>query len=230
MASPTPPPPPSDAPPPMPPATGPAAALPWEDPSRPVFEALIETVKMIVTEPTLAYQRVSVTGSLARPIGYLIIIGWIGVIFSQVYNIALGGIQLPFAEDMYDQTAFGLSLGVNIAIICLAPVLLLIGAAIQFLVIHLMLLIIGGANRDLSATFRVVCYASTPQLLNIIPMCGGLVAFFWTIVLLVIGLSVIHTTTHAKALIAVLLPLVLCCLACGGIIFMTGFAAALAAQ
>ncbi len=225
MATPTLPPP-IDVPPPM----TPHSALPWEDPAHPVFDALVETIKFFVTAPTAAYQRMAPTGSLARPLTYLIVVGWVGVIFSQVYSIAFGGITLPFAEEMVDPAAMSLSLGVNITIILIAPILLLIGAGIQLLVIHLMLMLVGGATRDLSATFRVICYATTPQLLNIIPLCGGLAAFVWTIVLLVIGLAVVHSTSHAKALIAVLLPFVLCCLACGGIGVLGGVFAALAAQ
>ncbi len=219
-------PPPIDVPPPM----TPHSALPWEDPARPVFDALVETIKLFVTAPTAAYQRMAPAGSLARPLTYLIVVGWVGVIFSQVYNIAFGGITLPFAEEMVDPAAMSLSLGVNITIILIAPILLLIGAGIQLLVIHLMLMLVSGATRDLSATFRVICYAATPQLLNIIPLCGGLAAFVWTIVLLVIGLAVVHSTTHAKALIAVLLPFVLCCLACVGIGLLGGVFAALASQ
>ncbi|MCP4896524.1 MAG: hypothetical protein GY906_06065 [bacterium] len=231
MAAPTPPqPPPVDGPPPQPPSPTPPATLPWEDPSRPIVEALFETIKLFVMSPTEAFHRMAPSGSLARPVVYLIVLGWIGVIFSQVYSIAFGGIQLPFAEDMYDPAAMGVSLGFNIGAIVLAPIIILFFAGIQLLVIHLMLLIVGGATRDLSATLRVICYAATPQLLSIIPLCGGFAALVWAIVLLVIGLSVVHSTTHAKALIAVLLPIVLCCLACVGVGVLGGVFAALAAQ
>jgi hypothetical protein len=81
-------------------------------------------------------------------------------------------------------------------------------------------MIVGGANNGFEATVRVVCYAQTAQLAGIVPFCGGLIAAIWAIVLYVIGLATAHRTTQGKAVLAVLLPVVLCCAFVAALVFM----------
>jgi hypothetical protein len=45
----------------------------------------------------------------------------------------------------------------------------------------------------------------------VIPFCGGLIAGIWKIVLYCIGLARAHETDTGRAVIAVLLPLIICC-------------------
>jgi hypothetical protein len=208
-----PPPPPIEPGMPAAPPPGPMARLPWEEPGRPFVEALFETVKLFVTRPSEAYARMAVEGDLIRPVLYAIILGWVGVFFAQVFNIAMGGFQMGMMRR-WGMNASAVSPMVNIAIIVAAPLLVIIGLAIQTVVFHLVLMLIGGATRGFDATLRACCYAGTAQLAGIVPVCGGLVGLVWAIVLLVIGIATAHRTTQGKAALAVILPGVLCC-ACG---------------
>jgi hypothetical protein len=87
-------------------------------------------------------------------------------------------------------------------------------------------MIVGGARKPFETTFRVVCFSSgSTYLLSIIPICGGMVACVWNIVLQCIGLARAHETDTGKAVIAVLLPIIVCC---GGLILLAilgGFSA-----
>ena len=44
-----------------------------------------------------------------------------------------------------------------------------------------------------------------------IPVCGGIVAAVWALVVNCIGLARAHETTTGKAVFAILLPLIVCC-------------------
>jgi len=44
-----------------------------------------------------------------------------------------------------------------------------------------------------------------------IPFCGGMIAGVWNIVLEIIGLARAHETDTGKAVLAVLLPIIVCC-------------------
>jgi len=90
-------------------------------------------------------------------------------------------------------------------------VFVIIGYFIAAGVLHLCLLIIGGARRDFEATFRVVCYAAGANLFNIVPFCGGLVAWLWNAVLNVIGVREAHEISTGRALLAYCLPALVCC-------------------
>ncbi|MGE5237029.1 MAG: YIP1 family protein [Acidobacteriota bacterium] len=206
----------------------PLAPLPWEQPGYPALEGLYETAKLFLTKPTEAFQRMSISGDLGRPLGYAVILGWVGIIAGQAYNIALRGTMrnmlAPFSHG--EDLAFGL--GFNIAIMVVAPILILLGVFIGSAILHLFLMLVGGNNNGFVTTTRVVCYATTIQIFQIVPLCGGLIGAAWGVVLEIIGIAAAHRTTQGKAAAAVLLPMVLCCV-CLAILAVAFGAAILAA-
>ena len=69
-------------------------------------------------------------------------------------------------------------------------------------------------NFGYESTFRVIAYSSgSTALFYAVPFCGGLVAFIWSLVVQIIGVKEIHGTTTGTAVMAVLLPFLVCC--CG---------------
>ena len=89
----------------------------------------------------------------------------------------------------------------------LAPLVLFLVAG----VLHLCLMLVGGARQGLEATIRVVAYSESATLLAIVPLCGGLAGTLWMLVLYVIGLRELHGTSTSRAVLAVILPVFLCC-------------------
>jgi hypothetical protein len=191
--------------------------IPWEDPGRPFFDGLFETVKLLAMSPGEAFGRMPVTGGIGRPLFFAIVIGWVSIAVAVFWNVLLQGMWMPFlesAEDLAGMGAmYGLTIGWGLMMVVLAPLFVIIGVFIAAAVLHLMLMIVGGAESGFEATVRVVCYVQTAQLAGIIPFCGGLIALVWTVVLYVTGFSTAHRTTQGKALLAVLLPVIACCVA-----------------
>ena len=84
-------------------------------------------------------------------------------------------------------------------------------------IFHLCLMIVGGAKQPFETTFRVVCFAGgSANPLLVIPICGGLIAGIWKIVLYCIGFARAHETDTGRAVLAVILPVIVCC---GGALF-----------
>jgi hypothetical protein len=214
-----------------PPPTATTPTIPWEQPGYPVLEALYETAKLFLTKPNEAFTRMPVLGDLGRPLMYSVIFGWVGMIAAQIYRLAFRGAMWSMLPGMFPgmhRPSFALPLAVNFAIMVLAPILILLGIFIGSAIIHLFLMLVGGANSGFTATMRVVCYSGTTQVLQVIPFCGGLIAVVWTLVLEIVGLTIAHRTTQGKAALAVLLPLALCC-ACIVVLFLAFGAAIFAA-
>jgi len=63
--------------------------------------------------------------------------------------------------------------------------------------------------------------------LQLIPVCGGVIAAVWGIVVNCIGLARAHETDTGRAVLAVFLPIILCCGLGFVILFMAGGLAAL---
>jgi hypothetical protein len=220
-------PPPSSGGAPAPPAAQP---LPWEQIGYPALEGLYETAKLVLTAPSQAFARMSLTGTLGRPLTYAIIFGWIGIIANQIYSIALRGAMRGFLSGLpgYNpKLMFGLPIFASVGLMIVAPVFVLIAVFIWSAILHLFLMLVGGANTGFASTVRVVCYTGTVQVLQVVPFCGGMIGGIWALVLYIIGLAIAHRTTQGKAALAALLPIVLCCV-CVAIIALA-FGAAIAA-
>jgi len=202
-------------PPPPAESVDPIPVIPWEDRGRPALEGLFETIKLLALSPGEAFRRMPTTGGIGRPLFFAVIIGWVSIAVAVFWNMLFQGMWLPFMETTEDLAGmgavYGFTIGWGLLMVVLAPLFAIIGVFIAAAVLHLMLLILGAAEGGFEATVRVVCYVQTAQLGGIIPFCGGFIALVWTVVLYVIGFSTAHRTSQAKALVAVLLPVVLCC-------------------
>ncbi len=206
-----------------PPVAPPAAApIPWEDPARTsAFERFVETVKLLATRPNEAFAGMPTTGGIGSPLLFAIVVGWIGIAVAVAWNTLFQGMWIPFIGGGEEAAIMaGFTAAWAVGAIILAPILVIIGVFIGAAVLHLMLMIVGGANNGFEATVRVVCYAQTAQLAGIIPFCGGLISMVWAIILYVFGLATAHRTTQGKAVLAVVLPVVLCCAFVAAMLFM----------
>ena len=209
-------------------SAAPPPALPWETPREPFLEAFFETVKLFVTRPSEAYSRMRTSGDLGRPILYAIALGWLGIIVGQLYSLALRGVTWHFMPGMERLQGIGMSAAFTVMMMVFAPLFVLIGLFIWSGIVHLMLLILGSAQEGFDATFRVMSYATTAQLAQVVPFCGGLVGFIWALVLEIMGIAEAHRISQGKAALAVLLPLVICC-ACVAAVFAVSGAAIVSA-
>lgn len=201
-----------------PPPPAPASALrpiPWEDTgSAGAMARLIETVKLLATAPGEAFARMPTSGGIGQPLLFAILVAWVGVAISAVWGLLFGGMTLPFV-DRDELGVFGAMMGMStvmtLGIVVLTPLITSVVVFLQAAILHLMLMLVGGATKDFEATARACSYSQAAQLAQAIPFCGGLLSVVWSLVLLIVGLATAHGTTRGKAAIAVILPVVLCC-------------------
>ena len=93
-----------------------------------------------------------------------------------------------------------------------APVFIVCGLLVGSAILHLMLMIVGGAKNGFGATLRAFSYSRAAEVFQVLPFCGAFLAFIGGILLLIQGLAVAHRIPLGKATLAVLLPLVVCCI------------------
>jgi hypothetical protein len=201
-------------------AAAPQSGLPWDHrKERGFFNAFIETLVMVLTKPSEAFTAMKREGGLAEPLIYALIGGCVGGVVSFLFSLGLQSFGL-FA-DHHD--TFGAMAGMGIgsaAFIVLLPLFVIIGLFIWSAIVHLCLMIVGGANQSFETTFRVVAFSQgSTGPLQMIPVCGGFIALVWSLVCNCIGLARAHETSTGRAVLAVLLPLIVCC---GGV-FLVAF-------
>jgi hypothetical protein len=190
----------------------PRSGLPWEHRHERGFaNAFIETLAMVLTKPDQAFRTMKTEGGLAEPLIYALIGGCVGGIVSLLLSLGLQSMGLFAGQRDTFAALAGIGVG-SIALIVLVPVFIVIGLFIGAAVVHLCLMIVGGANKSFETTFRVLAFShDSTGPLQIIPVCGGLISGVWALVVNCIGLARAHETTTGRAVLAVLLPFIVCC-------------------
>lgn len=196
---------------------------PWEDRSGHGFvKGLIRTIKESMFNPTEFFKSMPVTGGLTDPLLYAMIIGMIGTAFSYLWQVIFQATLMSCIPlDMEIVPDY-----IAVAAVIM-PFMIIIVLFIWSGILHLFLMMAGGAKAGFEATFRAAAYSNGPLILNVIPFCGGVIAWIWSIVLVIIGLREAQKASTGKAVFAALAPLVLCCgLMLAGMVMMGLMAAA----
>jgi hypothetical protein len=196
------------APDPDPARTGPA----WEQTGGSWWLRFAQTTQAVLTGPDLFFRTMRREGGIGQPIVFGVIGSLLGGLAAAIYQMVLStltaGMQGPAAaREQAFVSAF--STGCVFVVMPLAAVLgMFIGSGIY----HVMLILLGGARRSYETTLRVSAYSTgATNMLNLIPLCGSIIAGIYAIVVAIIGLARAHEISTGKAAAAVLLPLVLCC-------------------
>jgi hypothetical protein len=185
--------------------------LPWEHrQERGFFNAFIETLTMVLTRPAEAFSVMKREGGLGEPLIYALIGGCLGGIVSALFSLGFQSIGL--FTDKNNSLAAMTGMGIGFGTIILVPLFIVIVLFIWSGLAHLCLMIVGGANQPFETTFRVVAFSQgSAGPLQIIPLCGGLISGVWALVCNCIGLARAHETDTGRAVLAVFLPLIVCC-------------------
>ena len=184
--------------------------LPWEHRQQlGFFKAFFDTASMLLMKPGEAFLMMKREGGMTDPLLFAMIGGCAGTIVSTLFQIGLASI--PGVGGSNNVIAmFGM--GAVVGFLLLTPLFMAAGIFIGSAILHLCLMLLGGANKPFETTFRVVCFScGAAYLFSIIPFCGGYITPIYNIVLNCIGVSRAHETTTGKAVLAVLLPLIVCC-------------------
>ena len=205
-------------------------STPWEQRDRiGLVSALVETTQQVFTRPTEFFRAMPVTGGLGGPLLYGVIVGYAGLVAAAIYGAIFQAVAGPRLFELthrselekflpYVQGGMGLVLQV-----VLGPLLIAAGLFISSAILHLLLMLFGGAPRGFEATFRVRCYAEAASLLRLVPFCGTPIFVIFILVLTIVGLSEAHGIGRGRAAAVVLLPLFfLCCCCVGAIVLAVG--------
>jgi hypothetical protein len=205
----------------------PHSGLPWDERAqRGVLAAFAETARMVLTNPYLAFSRMLTDGSLLGPFIYNLIGGWLGLVASGIYLVLTVRAQPPSSagetafRQLFDLTpAMAMSELKFFAV--MGPILVSVVALISSGIAHLFLMLAGGANKPYHVTLRVFCFSyGSAQLLQLLPICGSLVAPVWLIVCCVAGLAAAHETTTGRSVAAMALFMAACFACCIGFVLL----------
>lgn len=211
----------------------PAANLPpWEDRARYGHLAgFFETIRTAMTAPAAFFADQPVRRGLTGPASFAVILGTltsvVGWVWSKVFDRTLmdlleqiEGFDPPSAAEAAISGFF------ETAGVLASPLLALASLFVTTAVLHLAVLMLVRGGRGFEATLRAVAYGGAAAILMLVPVCGNGVGALWSLVLTIVGIQRLHRCGGGTATLIVLLPLLLCCGACGGLAAVIGLLAA----
>lgn len=183
---------------------------PWEDQEHLGFiQGLSQTIRQSLFSPRDFFAGLPRHGGLLNPLFYALIVGTVGSMVGYLWSFAFGNSLV---------STISLSKGGAVVVAFLLPLLVFMGLVIAAVLLHVSLFLVGGANEDFEATFRVVCYSAATDLFGVLPLIGGFVGLIWKIYITVVGIREVHGISTARSVLAFALPSLVCCgLVAGGI-------------
>ncbi len=173
------------------------------------------------TQPQAAFSRLRQDGDLVSPILFGLIVGFVGGLLDQIWSLMFGGslaLLSGLANDLPLEHLAGMGGAGIVGVVMFLVVFPFAYLFVLFIasgIYHLVLNLLGGLQQSeagFEGSLKVVAYSAPAGLAAIIPFVGGIIGMIWALVLYIIGLATVHKTTHAKAVLAVLIPIVLCCI------------------
>jgi hypothetical protein len=170
------------------------------------------TVGEVFGQTSSMFSMMRRRGGLGAPMGFAVVGGMIGALANLFYRIVITGIG-GVAGGAGPQVAFE-EAGPGCATLVCAPLVVILVLFVGSFIVHLMLLLVGGADGGFDTfetTFRVgsYCYGAT-ALLSLIPFIGGCLQWVVGSVFMIIGIASAHEITTGKAAAAVLVPVLVC--------------------
>jgi hypothetical protein len=190
-----------------------AAPIPWEDRKQlGAPAAFLETIKLFFFAPEEAWSRTKEKGDFGDPMLFGVLVSWIGMFASSLYNLMLPRPWLRFFPGEFRRRFpqfFAVHAGATACSIVIAPLLIVLGLFLGAAVLHVCLFLVGGLRDSTSGfegTFRTVSYSSVSGLAYVVPFVGWLIALLWAFYLNVKGAVRMHRTTTGRAVFALVIP------------------------
>jgi hypothetical protein len=218
---------------PPPPGAYARGPTPWEARAEyGVFKGLWLTWKEIMLRPDAFWTRVRPDGPWLDALAFAVILGVLGY----VLGLLLTGVGLSQQQDIShlpgwipDDEKFSqartmieerLRQGPSLGGIIVTALFLPLGLFLWAGLLHLIAMLYNATRHDFWATFRVVCYASAPNVFSSVRLLW-LLAWLYTMVQLFLGILRVQETTPGKAGLTLVTPSVfVCCCCCSGPLLM----------
>ncbi|MBW2095181.1 MAG: zinc-ribbon domain-containing protein [Deltaproteobacteria bacterium] len=178
---------------------------PWEKRSEiGLWQGILQTAKAVLFSPETLFKELTYEGGKREPLAFGLLTGSIGSMLGLFWQSLIPGGLLLLGHSFLSQFAIGI---IVLIVLAMIPLMVTIGIFIYTGILHVLLLMVRGANNGFEATFRVVSYSQAAQVVGIIPFIGGWVGGIWQLIIQVIGLREMHETSYLRVILAFVIPL-----------------------
>jgi hypothetical protein len=170
------------------------------------WKGLYQAAKAALFYPGRFFRDMLSGRGIREALAFGLLFGSVGAMFGWFWQFLMLFEKFRLiAEYFMGQVTLGI---LFVGILVLVPLFVVLEILFSTCILHVTLLIVRGAGHGFDATFKVMAYSQASQILGLIPFVGGLIGWFWQLVIRIIGLKEIHQTTYLRVIMAFLLPIV----------------------
>jgi hypothetical protein len=189
---------------------------PWEDRRRfGLLNGFYLTVREVILSPDRLFARMPTRLGLWQPLLFAVAAGVISAFFDWMWSLAGSSLRVLMEHDLLRPLRHPF---VAMGFFFFSPIYVFAEIFIRAALMHVCLMLVDGNRSGFEATFRVAAYTEAVWIISIVPFCGNVVAMVWGTALAIVGLQRVHQTEAWRAVLAVLLPLLVCLASCGGVL------------
>lgn len=178
---------------------------PWEKRSEiGLWQGILQTCKAVLFSPETLFRELTYDAGKREPLAFGLLTGSIGSMLGFFWQSLIPGGLLLLGHSFLSRFTLGI---IVLFVVAMIPLIVAIGIFVYSWILHLLLLIVRGANNGFEATFRVVSYSQAAQIVGIIPFIGGWIGGIWQLIIQIIGLREIHETSYLRVILAFVIPL-----------------------
>lgn len=189
---------------------------PWEHLDRHgFFHGLWATIKGAVFRPTQFFRAMPVTGGMAKPLGFYILLSMLSATVQTFWNALLFDTlnqYFQFPPEIASHIEFNLGRDL-LTVGVLTPAFSILYIFIFSGIMHLALRTLRSGEGGFEGTLRAMAYTNAVAVFSLVPFLGPLVGVLWWMVIYLIALKEAHRASYGRVLLAMHLPLVVVILA-----------------
>lgn len=178
--------------------------IPWERQDiYGFFPGLFLTLRQILLHPMAFFTAMPEGRPRSKALVFNLLISEFLLVIDFLWS--LGGMPSQLTATGQGTAGDSNSLGFLLALL-LVPPILAIGVFLDAWLTQLLLLLFRNARKNVSETFRVMCYSAAPMVLSAIPVAGQILSpliLVWYMALQAIGLRQLHQGGYTQILAAV---------------------------
>lgn len=164
--------------------------IPWENrETYTFFQGLIVTIKHAAMSPATFFGTMVGKAPLTRPLIFFVILGLFQAVMERLWYATLSNtLSTSIADPQLQNLLESISHDTNVfTTLLVTPFMLTIQVLILSGLYYLMFRFVRPDKADFKKLFRIMCYASAPTVICVIPIFGPIVASFFYLAWTVIG-------------------------------------------
>ena len=172
-----------------------------------LWQGIYQTFAAILFSPGDFFKKMKSGKGIREALSFGLLFGSLGYMIGFFWEFCLitAGV-MPYGSDFLSRIPVN---WLFLAGMILSPVLVILNMYVTGAVIHVLMLAFNGGKGGFEGTFKVIAFGQATKALAFIPFLGGVIGWFWNLVVIISGLMKIHKTSRLKAGAAVIISVIL---------------------